>query len=155
MHVRITASVFLDLRCLRPGAPVISLYKDNRYFPGRLDGLGESIDVTFENGQQQSYMSYTNDVIVDDVPDISELIGGSRVLARRPSSISFEPGFVNGSIEGLPLNDTFLVNYDSGDSIARSVQDIRLAVKPRSCSKYFFCMWVRNSNQSGCFISFT
>ena len=117
---------------------MISRYKENRYFPGRVDGLGESIDVTFENGQQQTYGSFTNEVIVDDVPDISELTGGARVLARRPRSTSFEPGFVNGSIEGLPVNDTFLVNYDSGDSIARNIQDIRIAVKPRSCSKYLF-----------------
>lgn len=114
---------------------MIGLYRDGRYFPGSLDGLGESIDVTFQNGQQQSYSSFTNDVIVDDVPEAVELEGGSRVLARRPNSISFEPGFVNGSIKGLPLNDTYLVNFDNGDSIARNIRDIRLAVKPRSCSK--------------------
>ena len=128
--------VFPELRCLRPGAPVISLYKGNSYFAGRVDGLGETIDVTFQNGKQQTYNSFTNDVIVDDVPDISELVGGSRVLARRPSSTSFEPGFVNGTLEGFPSNDTFLVNYDSGENIARNIQDIRLAVKPRSCSEY-------------------
>lgn len=135
--------ISIELRCLRPGAPVISLYKNNRYFTGRVDGMGESIDVTFENGQQQTYNSYTNDVIVDDVPDVGELTGGSRVLARRPSSSSFEPGFVNGTIEGLPVNDTFLVNFDTGDSIARNIRDIRLAVKPRSCSKYV-CIAYRN-----------
>ena len=135
--------ILVELRCLRPGAPVISLYKDNRYFPGVVDGLGESIDITFQNGQRQSYGSYTNEVVVDDIPDVSELAGGSRVLARRPSSTSFEPGFVNGSIVGLPLNDTFLVNFDNGDSIARSVEDIRLAVKPRSCSKSSKCFNTR------------
>ena len=107
-----------------------------------MESLGESIDVTFQNGKRQSYSSYSNDVIVDDVPDVSELIGGSRVLARRPKSTSFEPGFVNGTIEGLPLNDTFLVNYDSGDSMARNIMEIRLATKPSSCSKYIWGTFV-------------
>ena len=100
-----------------------------------MESLGESIDVTFENGKQQSYNANNNEVIVDDIPDVDELIGGSRVLARRPSSTSFEPGFVNGSVQGVPGNDTFLINYDSGDSISRNIVDIRLATKPPTCSK--------------------
>lgn len=85
----------------------------------------------FDNGARLAFNPHDNvDVVVDRIPDHTELPWGSRILVNRPKSRAFEIGYIRDI-----KNGRFVILYENGDLVLHTLDQIRAFNKSQVCGK--------------------
>ncbi|KAK2573072.1 WSC domain-containing protein, partial [Acropora cervicornis] len=115
--------------CLEPSARVISRWKNGNYYKGEIDSITNRVNVLFDNGVRLAYSPRDNvDIVVDRIPDHSELPWGSQILVNRPRSRAFEIGYIRDI-----KNGRFVILYENGEEIMHTLDQLRVFNKSRIC----------------------
>ena len=89
------------------------------------------MNVLFDNGARLAYSPRDNvDIVVDRIPDHSELPWGSQILVNRPRSRAFEIGYIRDI-----KNGRFVILYENGEEIMHTLDQLRVFNKSRICGK--------------------
>lgn len=122
---------YLFEECLEPSARVISRWKNGNYYKGEIDSITNRVNVLFDNGARLAYSPRDNvDIVVDRIPDHSELPWGSQILVNRPRSRAFEIGYIRDI-----KNGRFVILYENGEEILHTLDQLRVFNKSRICGK--------------------
>ena len=86
----------------------------------------------FDNGARRAYSPRDNvDVVVDRIPDHTELPWGSQILVNRPKSRAYEIGYIRDI-----KNGRFVILYENGDMILHTLDQVRAFNKSQICGKW-------------------
>ncbi|KAJ7369786.1 hypothetical protein OS493_036429 [Desmophyllum pertusum] len=111
---------------IRVGSRVWGKALNGDFYKGVVTGLGEMLHIKFDNGDTIAHdRTDTECVVFDQVPEISDLEVGSRVIAHWPSL----PAKLSGKVIGIE-HGKYYVEYDDGDKHHNTIDQLRILKPP-------------------------
>ncbi|KAL9965994.1 hypothetical protein ACROYT_G023999 [Oculina patagonica] len=111
---------------IRVGSRVWGKALNGDFYKGVVTGLGEMLHIKFDNGDTIAHdRNDTECVVFDQVPEISDLEVGSRVIAHWPSL----PAKLSGKVIGIE-HGKYYVEYDDGDKHQNTIDQLRILKPP-------------------------
>lgn len=111
---------------IRVGSRVWGKALNGDFYKGLVTGLGEMLHIKFDNGDTIAHdRSDPECVVFDQIPEISDLEVGSRVIAHWPSL----PAKLSGKVVGIE-HGKYYVEYDDGDKHHNTIDQLRILKPP-------------------------
>lgn len=111
---------------IRVGSRVWGKALNGDFYKGVVTGLGEMLHIKFDNGDTIAHDRTDPECVVfDQVPEISDLEIGSRVIAHWPSL----PAKLSGKVIGIE-HGKYYVEYDDGDKHHNTIDQLRILKPP-------------------------
>lgn len=111
---------------IRVGSRVWGKALNGDFYKGVVTGLGEMLHIKFDNGDTIAHDRTDPECVVfDQVPEISDLEIGSRVIAHWPGL----PAKLSGKVIGIE-HGKYYVEYDDGDKHHNTIDQLRILKPP-------------------------